>query len=201
MLVRLFTVVAMCLWSASLATGASFDEASAQWSVLDLMFITIIILLVSNCYLLSRMSTARSGTSSLQSLQSTHDVKKTGGVKKQAASDAADDRIPNGDIFLAQNSKRWHGHKIAATWKPLVQKLAAWVLARPVHPASPGEARWGGRQMSLVPTIVDVWWCVIGAFLCTCWCGCRKKKQAGIAVFCHTISYHITIESRLIKIT
>lgn len=115
MLVRLFTVVAMCLWSASLATGASFDEASAQWSVLDLMFITIIILLVSNCYLLSRMSTARSGTSSLQSLQSTHDVKKTGGVKKQAASDAADDRIPNGDIFFAQNSKRWHGHKIAAT--------------------------------------------------------------------------------------
>ena len=125
MLVRLFTVVAMCLWSASLATGASFDEASAQWSVLDLMFITIIILLVSNCYLLSRMSTARSGTSSLQSLQSTHDVKKTGGVKKQAASDAADDRIPNGDIFFAQNSKRWHRSQNCCHLKAASTKISS----------------------------------------------------------------------------
>ena len=197
MFVRLFTIVAMFLWSGSLATGTSFDEASAQWSVMDLMFITIIVLLVSNCYLLARMSTARSGTSSPQSPQSTRDVKKTGGVKKQGTLDAAGDRIPEGEIFFAQTSRRWHRSPNCCHLRAASTKISS---LNPCQTCAGSLTGWSQVRWTIN---------VFGAHHCGCvimcdWCvsvhWLVRLQEEKASRHCSVLPYHVTVESASIKI-
>ena len=126
MLLFLFSCVAMCSWSACVAQKVlPTTDVDDHGYVFEIMAITILALLVSNCWLW------RSRASHKQYIQKTSAsfrlAPRSGSQKEQCSANESVNQTWTSDfeIHFAQNSVRWHRNKRCAHLKGATTKICS----------------------------------------------------------------------------